>query len=300
MSSDTRNILLAFKAGRAIRREGTNFVDPQPTKGAVMLYREDDLLHFVWKNRVTGVEEEDLILFPADATFVKVSTSSWGRTYVLKFGSSNQRHFFWLQDASSHRDDEFIGNLNKLLNNPNIIPIWDSRPQASTSTAAPAASTSTTSAPPAAESRTAAVPSGSAASPEQLARLRSLITSMGASGTSNPQSQPDDFALEDILTPANLTPMFTSHPELLPAIFPFLPPDVPQTPDSLQRTINSPQFRAAIRDFDRALRTGLLGGLVRSLGLPEEAGTGVEAFLRAIQAQANRDRAGDGDSMETD
>lgn len=62
---------------------------------------------------------------------------------------------------------------------------------------------------------------------------------------------------------------------------------------------SSPQFRAAVSNFDQALRTGLLGGLVRSLGLPEEAGTGIRAFLRAIQEQADRERSNNS-SMDTD
>lgn len=36
---------------------------------------------------------QDLILFPSDAVFQKVEQSAWGRTYILKFASSNQRHF---------------------------------------------------------------------------------------------------------------------------------------------------------------------------------------------------------------
>lgn len=49
--------------------------------------------------------------------------------------------------------------------------------------------------------------------------------------------------------------------------------------------------------------------MVRSLGLPEEAGTGIEPFLRAVQDQANRERRssnrdpsdqGGSDRMETD
>lgn len=109
---------IAFKAGRCFRREGTNFVDPSPTKGAIILQNglEDGLLHFIWKNRITNETEEvradvflynicseqrpqDLILFPQDATFQKVNQSTWGRTYVLKFASSNQRHFVRLLDA---------------------------------------------------------------------------------------------------------------------------------------------------------------------------------------------------------
>jgi len=104
------------------------------------------------------------------------------------------------------------------------------------------------------------------------------------------------------LTPSTLTPLFTAHPELVPALFSQLPPDLPTppSPEALQRTINSPQFRAAVRNFDLALRTGLLGGLVRGLGLPDEAGTGIEPFLRAIQEQANNESETRGENMETD
>jgi 26S proteasome regulatory subunit N13 len=44
----------------------------------------------------------------------------------------------------------------------------------------------------------------------------------------------------------------------------------------------------------------MLSGLVRGLGLPDEAGAGVEAFLRAVQRQANGDGSTAEDSMDTD
>jgi hypothetical protein len=292
MSIPNSEILLAFKAGRAFRREGANTVEPSPTKGAIYLTNGDDgLLHFIWLNRTTNNIEEDLILFPFDASFVKVSQSQ-GRVYVLKFSSSNQRHFFWMQDTSSARDAEFTENVNGLLQDPEFdlrwnIPITSTTPEASTSAAAsqPPAPLSTARQDAAANFE---------ATPEQLATLSHLLSSMSGAAQSVPE-----VSLTDILTPANLAPLFNSHPELISALFPHLPPDLPVPPSAevLQRIIHSPQFRAAVSNFDQALRTGLLAGLVRTLGLPEEAGTGVGPFLRAIQEQADRER---NSSMDTD
>ncbi|KAG6830700.1 hypothetical protein H0H92_015176 [Tricholoma furcatifolium] len=272
--SDT---LLAFKAGRAYRRPGTNFVDAQPEKGAIHLMNSDDgLLHFMWKNRTTGNVEEDLILFPSDATFVKVPQATNGRVYVLKFSSSDQRHF----DASSARDEEFVHNLNGYLDDPDFTPQWGQSQPAQASTSAPSSSRA---------------PSQFQPTPEQLENFASILRSAGSRGAAAAVAPPD------ILTPAVLNPLFTNHPELIPALFPHLPPDLPMppSPEVLQSIIHSPQFRAAVANFDQALRTGLLGNLVRGLGLPEEAGTGVEAFLRAVQEQADRE-GGDGNNMETD
>ncbi|KAF9014574.1 adhesion regulating molecule [Hymenopellis radicata] len=272
--------LLAFKAGRALRREGTNFVDPVATKGAIMIVNGDDgLLHFMWKNRTSNVVEEDLILFPTDATFVKAS----GRTYVLKFSSSDQRHFFWMQDASSARDDEFVSNLNGYLEDPEFTPNWPSTSSAGPSTSAQGASSS-----------------NFQATPEQIEQLSSLLNQMTGS---NQGGGVPEMSLSDILTPANITPLFTSHPQLIPTLFPHLPPDLPSPPsqEAVERIVISPQFRAAVTNFDQALRTGLLGGLVRGLGLPEEAGTGIGPFLRAVQEQADRENANSSDDrMDTD
>ncbi|KAG7088517.1 hypothetical protein E1B28_012501 [Marasmius oreades] len=280
-------IILAFKAGKAVRRGSTNFVDASPIKGAVILTKgEDELLHFIWKNRETNDVEEDLILFPSDATFTKVSQSS-GRVYVLKFSSSDQRHFFWMQDASPGRDDEFANNVNGYLQDTDYEPTWDSSTGASTSTSAQPTSSQ------------GAGTSNFQASPENIAQLGQILSNRLAGQGSSSAALPD-LSLTDILTPANITPLFTSHPELIKTLFPHLPPDLPIPPsqETVQQIINSPQFRAAVSNFDQALRTGLLGGLVRGLGLPEEAGLGIEPFLKAIQEQAENERREE--SMDTD
>ncbi|TFL02387.1 proteasome complex subunit Rpn13 ubiquitin receptor-domain-containing protein [Pterulicium gracile] len=285
-------ILLAFKAGRAFRRGATSSVEPSATKGAIVLSssNDDGLLHFIWRNRATGENEEDLILFPTDASFEKITQATGGRVYVLKFSSSDQRHFFWLQDADASRDDDFVNNVNGLLQDPEYSLTWDS----SNSGASLPATTSNTEGSSNAPAATSA--SGAEFTPAQLADVQQLIARM-TGAASAPES---DYSLADILTPANLNPLFSSHPEVIPALFPYLPPDLPVPPsaEALERIISSPQFRSSVASFDQALRTGLLGNLVRGLGLPEEAGTGFEPFLRSVQGQADRENA-QGDSADS-
>ena len=145
---------------------------------------------------------------------------------------------------------------------------------------------------------------------ETLRRLLSSYRAGGATAATAPPGEegPEwvptvtdpsatEYSLTDILTPANITPLFTSHPELVPTLFPHLPSDLPNPPnaETVTQIIASPQFRSAVTNLDQALRVGLLGGFVRGLGLPEEAGTSVEAFLEAI-----RDQAASDDSMQMD
>jgi len=271
--------ILTFKAGRLQRRENTNWVDPLPTNGQLQLLVADDgLLHFQWYNRVTNIVEDDLIIFPGEASFEKVTQSN-GRVYILKFTSSNQRLFYWMQDASSEKDGQYATNVNGLLQDPSYAPSW-AEEEPSTSQHAP----------------TSMSQSQTQLTAEQMNEIRNILGQMRPQG---PALAAPDMALDDILTPENLAPVFSS-PELLQAIFPYLPSDLPIPPSSeaLQRIIESPQFHAAVRSLDQALTTGLLGNLVRGLGLPEEAGTSVVAFLRAIKEQAEKD--GGSNPMETD
>ena len=44
------------------------------------------------------------------------------------------------QDASASRDEEFVRHLNHFLEDPEYIPVWDTRPAASASTSQPSTS----------------------------------------------------------------------------------------------------------------------------------------------------------------
>lgn len=104
-----------------------------------MLTLTSDLLHFCWRPRSNVWTEPDadhnLIMFPGDGTFeplIKPSNNSNGkhsptngRIYVLKFSSSSERHYYWMQSKTQHKEgvaswfsqrDQDIGDIvQKLL-----------------------------------------------------------------------------------------------------------------------------------------------------------------------------------------
>jgi 26S proteasome regulatory subunit N13 len=75
----------------------SNKVVPDLRKGYIQLVNEDDLLHFQWKERRASDAEDDLIIFPDDAHFVRVTEAGDSRVYMLRFESSKAKHFFWMQ-----------------------------------------------------------------------------------------------------------------------------------------------------------------------------------------------------------
>lgn len=110
--------LHSFKAGKLDRVEGTNRVKADPRKGLVYLQEVDELLHFYWKDRSTGSVEDDLIIFPDEAEFVKVVESPSGRVFALKFSSSSQIIFFWMQEKDASKYEADMTRVNELIADP--------------------------------------------------------------------------------------------------------------------------------------------------------------------------------------
>ncbi|ETV93819.1 hypothetical protein H310_12382 [Aphanomyces invadans] len=118
-----RTSLVEFNAGKmtAVPKEPGStklLVTPDIQKGKIVLVRGDDqLLHFQWKNRTTGANVDDYILFPHDATFEKVDTSRPNdRVYILQYKASSRRFFYWLQNKDSSKDAELTKKVNDLIN----------------------------------------------------------------------------------------------------------------------------------------------------------------------------------------
>ncbi|KAI8886903.1 adhesion regulating molecule [Backusella circina FSU 941] len=109
--------LVEFNAGKCIRDEST--LKPDLRKGVIYMDQSDDqLMHFYWKERKSSEPEDDFIIFPDEAELTRVSQCSTGRVYVLKFKSSGQTSFYWMQNKKEDKDDELVSRVNQLINDP--------------------------------------------------------------------------------------------------------------------------------------------------------------------------------------
>ncbi|KAM8754701.1 proteasomal ubiquitin receptor ADRM1 isoform 2-T2 [Acanthopagrus schlegelii] len=111
--------LVEFRAGKMTLKG--NVVTPDKRKGTVYIQQSDDsLIHFCWKDRTSGNVDDDLIIFPDDCEFKRVSQCTTGRVYVLKFKAGSKRLFFWMQEPKTDKDEEYCRKVNEYLNNPPI------------------------------------------------------------------------------------------------------------------------------------------------------------------------------------
>lgn len=91
-------------------------VQPDKRKGLVYLYQGNDMLmHFCWKERANNNPEDDLVIFPDEIEFKKVTQNTTGRVYLLKWRSNARKLFFWMQEPKEDKDDEFCKKINDLV-----------------------------------------------------------------------------------------------------------------------------------------------------------------------------------------
>src|SRR6185503_15059619 len=74
--------------------------------------------NLIFLNRTTGTLEDDLIIFPDEAEFKRVTSCKTGRVYMLKFKNSTRKNFYWLQEPREDKDEELCSKVNEYLNNP--------------------------------------------------------------------------------------------------------------------------------------------------------------------------------------
>lgn len=117
-SRNQQKNLVEFRAGKMTLKGSTVTADKR--KGQVYIFQSDDgLTHFCWKDRKTGTVEDDLIVFPDDCEYKKVSQCKEGsRVFLLKFKTSARKLFFWMQEPKADGDDDLLWKVNDSLNNP--------------------------------------------------------------------------------------------------------------------------------------------------------------------------------------
>ncbi|KAJ1836733.1 hypothetical protein LPJ63_000053 [Coemansia sp. RSA 2711] len=318
--------LVEFKAGRLFRDGATNWVRPDARRGVCYVRRDDEgLMYFCWKERQGGAQpEEELIVFSGDVRLEKVQQSS-GRVYVLKFQSSSQRVFFWLQEPDAAGDSRLIGRVNAVLDDKGedeeeearTLLRQDSQEAEALSRhreqSALARESSELSRDALASTQVGGVPASmrrvsqqnpgddvqpmgeraaAGLGPGQLGSLRELLSSIqvpeGYAGASA-ASAAEQVHLADVLTPENLRAVLEDE-RLRHALFPTLPDEIPRSQRALGQIIRSAQFQQALNSLSYVLESGQMAALVTQLGLDAEAGTSVAAFLQAIQEQLKREQ----------
>jgi len=281
-TQQTSRHLLEFRAGKMFR-EG-NMVKPDTRKGLIYLNQspEDSLMHFYWKDRSTNKVEDDLIIFPFEAEFSKVKQSK-DRVYILKFQSSSQKLFFWMQEPKADKDEELCKKVNDIINNVHSDDKSDvmdynqellnalsesyqqSKEEASEDNANEAGSSDK-------KKPTTQF------SKDQLKEISEILANIQVPET-------NDANLQDILTPEIVSPLLKDR-DVCNALFPHLPDNTPLESQSIEEVLRSPQFIHSVNSLTYALRSGALNALMAELGLDSSVSTSdgaVVAFLRAIQ-----------------
>jgi hypothetical protein len=257
--------LLEFKAGKLLRSTG-NLLTADKRKGLVFVKvsADDSLLHVCWKERNSEQVEDDFIVFPEEAEFVKIPQCTTGKAYVLKFKTSAQRLFFWLQESEEFKDDDLVKKFNDLINSGGGA------------------------------SGAQAEGGMDSSEQEQLMRLLQEQGFLGAEGNSSnaaasasaSTATSQQTRLSQVLTPDLLKPVL-SDARLRSELFPLLPEGHDHTEQELQDLIRSPQFQQAVQSLDAALMSGELAPLLQELGLDPNiallSSDRVKALLKAIK-----------------
>ncbi|PWW76599.1 adhesion regulating molecule [Tuber magnatum] len=309
--------VISIKAGKCTQN-GTNIVS-QAEPGLLYLYNnpDDDLLHFCWKPRgaVEPAVEDDLIIIPGDARIIKYTGCTTGRVMVLKFSSSSQRHFFWLQSKAessdsghwSARDDVWVHRINVALQGPQDddeemgdIGLGSEEVEEEGSA-----------------SRRGGADGGRApASQPQnqsdfLQNLISQIQLPGAAGGGGYQQQEPMISLHDLLPSTTTTSLLAGMtPGTVDDLISNLPQGIvprnatlAQKKEVIRKVLHSPQFSQSLVSLSVALRDGGMRGISDSLGVrldPGEEGAGSDSVTTFVEAIKREEEKKEDSNMDID
>ena len=107
-------VLVEFKAGK-MTFDG-RIVRPDRRKGIIKVTQDPyGMKQFQFVDAESKNIIESFYIFPGDAKFEKVKQSK-DRVFLLEFPSTQQRHFYWMQEADKATDQENATKLHNVIN----------------------------------------------------------------------------------------------------------------------------------------------------------------------------------------
>ncbi|KAI5068041.1 hypothetical protein GOP47_0016386 [Adiantum capillus-veneris] len=295
-------LLLEFRAGKMILEATT--VKPDLRKGFIRVMRGQGFLRVQWRDRSQEFPEDDILVFPFEANFVKVQQSG-GRVYLLKFKHDDRKHFFWMQEPNEKQDLGICTTVDYFLNchsqesdeeeeeqveiaepSPETPQILESSKvegerdhslELGAAAFAPSSSTTSTS------------QAQGGVQLEDLQRiLRSITPLAGTTSTGELISHDSGPSLADVLKPELVMPLLEeSHVD--ERLTEFLPEGC-WTTQAIGELMQSPQFHQQVDAFTHVLRSGQIDLTQFGIDASKYNYT-VLSFLEAIEDQVAKKSA---------
>mmetsp|Transcript_10419 Transcript_10419/g.10045 ORF Transcript_10419/g.10045 Transcript_10419/m.10045 type:complete len:375 (+) Transcript_10419:28-1152(+) len=309
--------LITFKAGKCNLSErqsnGKFSVSVDKRRGTLSLTKsQDQLIHFRWSDRSTGVVEYDRIVFPDEINFKKCKTGKdTDRVYILRFTQASQAPMmFWMQDKASDKDAENSSKVTEYANNPSLAVAATPVPPAGVpgvtaeqwaqlmGLPAPATESPAPSAPaPVPSAPAGGLDFASLFGPSTPAAQRPLTAEdlQGAMAGGTPGSIPAPaqrpLTLQEILSSeAVIATGILNDPAARAALIEQLP-EGQRTEAFLEESIRSPQFRQSMSQFSGALESDNINNIMANFNIDPSPGMenlirgdGVGAFVASLQA----------------
>lgn len=291
-------VLLEFRVGKMTMEATT--VKPDLRKGLFRLLRGDGFLRIQWKERSEDFPEDDILVFPHEANFVKVQQSS-GRVYLLKFKRDDRKYFFWMQEPNDKQDVGICQTVDFYLNynmpdsdeeeeeQVDIAESLSENPQSAELSKVEGGKDRSLDLAAAAAPQSTAATSQGAVQLEDLQRILRTITPLAGTSDSGAMLPQDTGpSLADVLKPEFVVPLLEdSH--LNERLTEFLP-EGSWTPQAIGELMQSPQFHQQVDAFTHVLRSGQIDLTQFGIDASKYNFT-VLSFLEAIEDQVAKKSA---------
>ncbi|ORE15141.1 adhesion regulating molecule [Rhizopus microsporus] len=276
-TAQRNNYLVEFNAGKCIR-EGTT-IKPDTRKGVIYL-------------------EQDFIIFPEEAEFIRVEQCTTGRVYVLKFKSSNQKQFYWMQSKSDEKDSDIVRRVNQVIDDPSSAAEQNGFDNNAQSDFMQILSGGGQDDLPMSQENLLQFIQNASGLGSSLSRQAEILTS---SRWNQLKEKLDRISVEeqaqlDIGDVLNTDAVNTilSDDDIRNALFPFISAsDSRRTPEQVQQLVQNQQFQNRLQTIHKAIQQDELNSILEDL----HAEKNLKSFLKAVEDQAKRKHE---DAMEED